>query len=695
MMLAIYVCKVIACSAILFSYYYFFLRNKQLHQYNRYYLLTCTVLSFIFPLLRIPVFHAGNPSGSSFIQTLSVISTDNWENAIVLTAHKNSSHSFLTAQNAAIAVYMTGLIICSYLLLRSLMYIRKITRMYTNEKLDSVTVYNTCEPGTPFSFFHSLFWNEKIILNSEKGQQILCHELFHIRAGHSYDIMFMKGITALFWFNPFFHLIAREIKAIHEFLADEYASSSVNRYDYAELLVTEAINNKTSLVSNQFFHHQIKRRIAMLIQQHPSNFSYMRRMMALPLLFILFCAFTLKSGRYNSIGNFFSRTSGNITIVIDPAHGGIDPGARGLNDLNEKDITLSIAQKIKELSTDYGVTVILTRDKDILPENAANSMEGNRNRIKILEQSKGDVFVSIHVNSSGSVILPGPTHGFDIYVSDQNKQYERSKLLGSAITGEIKNTYKISEILKERKSQSIYVLAKSNAPAVLIECGYLTSKTDIDFITNTQNQEKIANDILKGIVKYQQHVSVAHRTDDPEANKADTIPAEEFVRLMEIHQTEDKASEMFLRADTGTDVMVVKYKKGDSILTRLSEVKYLAEKHMGTHFPVKNDAADQNETAAQFPGGVDGWWRYLSKNFHYPMEAQKYEIQGTVILEFMIGKDGNINKVKALSGPKKGGLREEAIRLIQNSGPWIPPVQNGHPVASVKKQPVIFRLDTE
>ena len=285
-MIAMYGCKVITCSAILFGYYYFFLRNRQFHQYNRYYLLGSVVFSCLFPLIRMPLLHAGQNTGISFIQSLPVISTDHWENAVVLMMHKNSFHSFLNITNAALVLYLTGFAFCSFYVIRSLLYIKKLRRLHSKEISGNVHVYQTSEPGTPFSFFHSLFWNEKIMITSHKGQQMLRHELFHIRAGHSYDVMFMRCVTTLFWFNPFFCLFARETKAIHEFLADEYASSSVNRYDYAELLVTEAINNKNSLVCTQFFHHQIKRRIAMLIQQHPTNFSYTRRIMALPLLLL-------------------------------------------------------------------------------------------------------------------------------------------------------------------------------------------------------------------------------------------------------------------------------------------------------------------------------------------------------------------------------------------------------------------------
>lgn len=98
------------------------------------------------------------------------------------------------------------------------------------------------------------------------------------------------------------------------------------------------------------------------------------------------------------------------------------------------------------------------------------------------------------------------------------------------------------------------------------------------------------------------------------------------------------------------------------------------------------------EIESEYPGGAAAWKRYLNKNFHYPEDGLSNEIQGIVIVQFIVDKDGNVSDVQAVSGPEEGGLREEAIRVIRKSGTWIPAVQNGRKVKSYKKQPVIFKL---
>jgi protein TonB len=98
------------------------------------------------------------------------------------------------------------------------------------------------------------------------------------------------------------------------------------------------------------------------------------------------------------------------------------------------------------------------------------------------------------------------------------------------------------------------------------------------------------------------------------------------------------------------------------------------------------------EIESEYPGGMPAWLRYLNKNFRYPDEGLNNEIQGTVMVQFIVDKEGNVSDVEAVSGPTEGGLREEAMRVIRKSGLWIPAIQNGRKVKSYKKQPVIFKI---
>jgi protein TonB len=99
------------------------------------------------------------------------------------------------------------------------------------------------------------------------------------------------------------------------------------------------------------------------------------------------------------------------------------------------------------------------------------------------------------------------------------------------------------------------------------------------------------------------------------------------------------------------------------------------------------------EIESDYPGGQAAWARYLNKNLHYPEEAVNGEIQGDVVVQFIVDKEGVVSEVEALSGPNE--LRDEAVRVIKRSGKWTPAIQNGRQVKSYKKQPIKFRLEAQ
>lgn len=94
-----------------------------------------------------------------------------------------------------------------------------------------------------------------------------------------------------------------------------------------------------------------------------------------------------------------------------------------------------------------------------------------------------------------------------------------------------------------------------------------------------------------------------------------------------------------------------------------------------------------------YPGGLNAWKRFLNKTFTYPSEAQSNEIQGTVVVRFVVDKTGNVSNIQAIVGPEE--LRGEAVRVIGKSGKWKPAIQNGHQVNSYKTQPIVFQLQNE
>jgi hypothetical protein len=323
----LYLGKMTLISAVLYGYYRAFLQDSSFHRYNRWYLMGSVLISVVLPFLRLP-FPARWMNGGHYSGIFAADRSPDGSEGIPAggseAAFAGSSHGFVydlfRGWGALYVLY--GLIagVFVWLLLRSLLYLLRLSRNYAFTRQEGIRFFQTGEPGTPFSFWNLLFWNKDLDLGTEQGQFIFRHELYHIRQKHTLDILLLSGVRSLFWCNPFFHLILRELKVIHEFLADRYAFSAgvragglqKDRFDYAEWLVWQSVGGGGRAVAHSFFNTHLKRRITMITQSKQSRPRFISRLMALPLAFLLLCAFAAGTSRGHSIPS-----SGKRPVVAD------------------------------------------------------------------------------------------------------------------------------------------------------------------------------------------------------------------------------------------------------------------------------------------------------------------------------------------------------------------------------------------
>jgi N-acetylmuramoyl-L-alanine amidase len=220
-------------------------------------------------------------------------------------------------------------------------------------------------------------------------------------------------------------------------------------------------------------------------------------------------------------------------VVIDAGHGGKDPGAIGINGVEEKKINLSIALKLGKLIEKNlpGVKVYYTRTTDKFVE--------LYKRGKIANEKNGNLFISVHCNSTKQ--KPTNLSGFEVYLlrpgrtreaieiaemensvinyEDNPKRYqeltdENFILVTMAHSSFMKYSEKFSEILSKEfadenniksggvKQAGFYVLVGASMPSVLVECGYLSNKKDAAYLTGKRGQEETAETIFKAVKKF-------------------------------------------------------------------------------------------------------------------------------------------------------------------------------------------------
>ena len=285
--LFIYILKAILVSGILLGYYWIGLRNTRFHYYNRFYLVGAVLLSLVIPLLDLQWFKFSTPESVSVQQAVQFI----YQSEGVVSGEQGLTwHQFLGLSIAIISAVLLTLFVLSIMKVYLIKSKGKVTVM---ERFDFI---ETALDDAPFSFFRNLFWRKGLPIEDETGQRMLKHELTHIEQLHSYDKLFIGFTTFLFWMNPFFWVIRKELEVVHEFIADEEAVAGDDAAVLAEMLLKTHYHSNSLSVGQSFFYSSIKRRIIMLTSSKKVSYSYARRLFILPVAIgiLVLSSFTIK-----------------------------------------------------------------------------------------------------------------------------------------------------------------------------------------------------------------------------------------------------------------------------------------------------------------------------------------------------------------------------------------------------------------
>lgn len=210
------------------------------------------------------------------------------------------------------------------------------------------------------------------------------------------------------------------------------------------------------------------------------------------LILVMFFLSILCFGKVNAIVNDYSLL-GKI-IYIDPGHGGVDPGAMSSKFL-EKDMNLLLSQELEKKLVSKGAVVYKTRDGDYDLSSSTSNRKRNDlyNRVKLINNSNPDMYISIHLNSSPS----NKWNGVQVFYSNVLKD---NKVLGEIITNNLKkNMHNIRELKQEN---SYYMYSKIKVPGILLEAGFISNSNDNYKIRQKDYRSKLLNNIVSGIEEY-------------------------------------------------------------------------------------------------------------------------------------------------------------------------------------------------
>lgn len=186
------------------------------------------------------------------------------------------------------------------------------------------------------------------------------------------------------------------------------------------------------------------------------------------------------------------------TIVIDPGHGGNDPGKVAINSALEKDVNLAIALKLKKYLEQEDMEVVMTRqeDKGLYEETDSNKkVHDMKNRLAIMEGAKPALVVSVHQNSYPEESVSG----VQVFYYRDSAEGKRAALL---MQEQMIATLQPAKEREAKENSTYYILKKTTVPTIIVECGFLSNREEADRLTSEDYQERVAWAIHLGIMRY-------------------------------------------------------------------------------------------------------------------------------------------------------------------------------------------------
>lgn len=196
----------------------------------------------------------------------------------------------------------------------------------------------------------------------------------------------------------------------------------------------------------------------------------------------------------------FSGGDAAKTIVLDAGHGAPDGGAVGPSGTQEKDVNLDIVLKLREILESRGVKVILTREGDSgIYDAAAETIHEKKvsdmhNRLKIINGSGADLFISIHMNA----FTRKSSHGLHVFYS---RNHPEAEPVARAITGAVAELTGAEAREVKAASDTLYLMKDPKPPAILVECGFITNPDEERLLLTDEYRARIAYAIADAIAR--------------------------------------------------------------------------------------------------------------------------------------------------------------------------------------------------
>lgn len=390
---ALYALKAAIALALLYTPYILFMRKETHFSTNRTTLLLAMLLSLATPFIDIPALHieapfiAGSKLAETFIQITAPqgsIMVEQGEENIKMLTMEDAVYYFLSLPYIIITLIVAARRAIEIFTIRRNIKRRALWR----EEREGYTIYCHASTTLPYSWMRSIVISQEDYKNF--GKEIILHEEGHIRHRHSWDMLLLAAIETLQWFNPFVHILATDLKDVHEFQADAYVlQREDNSKNYQLLIIRKAVGHASYTLANSFNHsNNLKKRITMMLKKKSNP---VRCATALYILPAAALTLSLFAPPQETVGS---------NLVTEPASVHKSSETFAKSDTIEQKIYNVVEQVAKYPGGTYAMFKYLATNMRY-PEDAKNEKKEGRSYIKFVIDTDGSLSNIKVMKSSG------------------------------------------------------------------------------------------------------------------------------------------------------------------------------------------------------------------------------------------------------------------------------------------------------
>ncbi|MDO5461457.1 MAG: M56 family metallopeptidase [Bacteroidales bacterium] len=613
----IFILKSAFVLALLVSLFMLFMSRETFHRVNRFIMLSILGIALLLPVMNLgiesPFKSFGNAIESYFAEETAAVALAGGQEAVfdfgelvpAVTADAVPAEVVVEDDSFGLLLFVATIYFLGVALLvvrQAVMYVQVARKIARSRVVDArqfgcegirLCVHDGKEK--PFSWFHWVVVSEEDL--EEGAHEILVHETAHARAGHSWDIMFADAVIIMQWFNPLAWIMKNCLKDIHEFEADEAViNSGVNAKQYQLLIIKKAVGARLYSIANSFNHSLTKKRITMMCKEKSKKWRCAKALYILPVAAVAALSFSTVENA-NAVETELASKVNEIAMNGASVSGEISAGTPVIPEtaVAADTVVYQVCEQQPEFPGGGSAMVKFLAENIKYPADAMEAGKGGKVFVQFVVRRDGSVNDVVIMKSSGTPSLDNEA----LRVVKSMPKWKPGMQRGEAVN--------VRFMIPVAFAPQGKTTAPKKESVITLEGGGMMVKKSSDFAIVVdgalyESMENIKNEDIESITV----VSI------------DKLPAEEV------------------------DKYRARGKKG---------VLYIELKKKETASPVGNEAVyTVCEKAPEFPGGMQELMKWLQTNIKYPKAAREVNLQGKIIVQFIVDKEGKIIDAKAVNG---------------------------------------------